>query len=317
MMVVDIEGYTKRVRYSDHLDAQRRLLAVMQYAFDRARVRRATVLRRQNLGDGALFVLPEGLPEAKVLPALVLGLRHALHRNNEAPGPFGRMRIRVAVNQGLHSSGPLGHVSRAIVTVTDMVDSPDFKAYVKNATSSDLGLAVPDNLYRDVFLDDYPGIAATDFVKLTLNPRYGDPLCWVHTPISGPALDPHAAPADWHGTATPATVAGMGALLLVHHKHKRDKLAAEAALTLGGAHLPDPHHHDDPNHDWAEPTHPESHLSDKPNHPNTSTPHHHPDDHPTTEDHDYDDHDHDDHDDHHNDHDDHHDYDDHDGDHQG
>src|SRR5262245_24233209 len=113
-LVVDIESYSSLDHQAQHR-AQARLAKVLTTAVRRAGVRYALLGRgaiRQNRGDGQLVLLPAGIDEARAISGLVRGLADAmLGINAEQP----RLRLRVALAQGVVQAAATGYVGKSIV----------------------------------------------------------------------------------------------------------------------------------------------------------------------------------------------------------
>lgn len=217
-MFVDVEGYSKR-SVPGQLDVQDRLLRVVQFACERARIRRLDRDNVQDHGDGQLAVLPEDTDLGQVLPRLILGLRHGLYEANAEPGAAGRIRLRAAFAGGSTGRGATGFVGQAVILAGDLVGSQVFKdvfAAPRNA-AADLIVIVDDFLYRDVITSHrYDGVPADGFhaqpVVARANGAGAPPSkvqVWYHLPASGPAPDRRAARAVWRGVRAPLTLVGL------------------------------------------------------------------------------------------------------------
>lgn len=192
-LAADIEQYSVRTNPQQE-DGQRRLVRLVDYVCRRAGLFR---VGRQPSGDGELLVLPPGVDESRVVPSLVLGLRHGLYENNREPGPFGRIRLRAAVCQGVVATSPAGYVGQAVVTSARLVNSPAVRAGLAEQPAADLALAVPDDLYEDVIRQHHPGLPPETFRRVEVREKTYQGTAWLHTPEPGPAYDPYAARVPW------------------------------------------------------------------------------------------------------------------------
>ncbi|GLY25533.1 hypothetical protein [Micromonospora sp. NBRC 101691] len=217
-LFVDVEGYSTR-SVPGQLDVQERLLRVVQFACERAGIRRLDRENVQDHGDGQLAVLPEGADLGRVVPGLILGLRHGLHEANSEPGDAGRIRLRAAFVGGSTGRGATGFVGQAVIMAGDLVGSPVFKkvlAALAN-TGADLIVITDDFLYQDVVRSQrYGGVPAEEFRAQQVVARAhgaGQPASevrvWYYLPPAGPAPDRRAARAVWRGTRAPLTLLGL------------------------------------------------------------------------------------------------------------
>ncbi|MFI6229583.1 hypothetical protein ACIBCR_19970 [Micromonospora echinospora] len=217
-LFVDVEGYSTR-SVPGQLDVQERLLRVVQFACERAGIRRLDRENVQDHGDGQLAVLPEGADLGRVVPGLILGLRHGLHEANSEPGDAGRIRLRAAFVGGSTGRGATGFVGQAVIMAGDLVGSPVFKKVLAAPANAgaDLIVITDDFLYRDVVTSQrYGGVPADEFRAQQVVARAhgaGQPASkvqvWYYLPPAGPAPDRRAARAVWRGTRAPLTLLGL------------------------------------------------------------------------------------------------------------
>ncbi|WFE63557.1 hypothetical protein [Micromonospora sp. WMMD714] len=206
LVAVDIEKYSTRTAPAQY-QGQRRLLSIAQYACKRAQVHRVIP---QESGDGRLMVFQPGVNEAAVVPALVLGFRHALHENNGDAGEFGRMRLRMAIVEGATAYAGNGFHGPAPILVGDLINAPRLKAALDEHRESDLALVVPNYLYADLISQNYPGLSREHFSPFPVELRHDQvERAWIHLPRSAPAPDPRAPKVRWDGMATAITVQGL------------------------------------------------------------------------------------------------------------
>jgi len=225
----------------------------------------------EDKGDGLLVQLPPDIDEPRVIPALVSGASLALQRANaRAPLPQ-RIRLRVAITQGIRHIGPTGRVGDAVIAACRMVDCQELRTAFARHPDRALGIIVADDLYRDVIAHGYPGLDPAGFgrVSISIPEKRFTELAWTHVPESASgALRP--APRD--NRISPATAAAgiaaagavAGGLIEAGFHQPAAHEAAEPVPSdwdadAGDAsdwhgyseHVPDenPHH----GHDWEEP----------------------------------------------------------------
>ncbi|WP_329102308.1 hypothetical protein [Streptomyces sp. NBC_01439] len=200
-LAVDLRKYSRH-GYRAQEDAQYRLRLVVEHALRRSRVLRVRA-QQQVQGDGQLVVFPARIDAVRVIPALVHGLRDGLYQANRTPGAFGRMRMRAALAMGEVSRADRGYLGDSVVLVNRLVDSDGLRGALEDAEGSDLALAVPDDMYRDVILPDGRGLAA-EFrrIEVAVEKKEFASGAWLHVPPSAPVRDPRPEPVIWGHSPT-------------------------------------------------------------------------------------------------------------------
>ncbi|MET9692105.1 hypothetical protein ABZY81_27075 [Streptomyces sp. NPDC006514] len=195
-LAVDLRQYSRH-GYRAQEDAQHRLRLVVEHALRRSRVLRVRA-QQQVQGDGQLVLFPARIDAVRVVPALVLGLRDGLYQANRTPGAFGRMRMRAALAMGSVSRADRGYLGDSVVLVNRLVDSDGLRGALEDEKGSDLALAVPDDVYRDVILPDGRGLAA-EFrrIEVAVEKKEFASGAWLHVPPSAPVRDPRPEPVIW------------------------------------------------------------------------------------------------------------------------
>lgn len=211
-LVTDIKGYSAHSA-TEHADAQRRLLQVMNFACRNAGIRWVSSRDRQDRGDGRLYVFSPRLDETLVIPRLLIGLRHGLYQANCAPGAFGRVRLRAAMARGIIARGPTGYLGQAPITACRLVDSAQLKKGIDDADDADLAFIAPDDLFQDVIKQDFPGLPADEFTRVDVSVKEFSGVGWMYLPPAGPALAPGDSDAAWETVLAGAAGAGAGALV--------------------------------------------------------------------------------------------------------
>ncbi|WUH94358.1 hypothetical protein OG900_32305 [Streptomyces sp. NBC_00433] len=206
LMAVDLRHYSRHP-YDEQTDAQYRLRLVVEHALRRARVPRVRV-QQQLQGDGQLVVFPPRTDVVRAVPALALGLRDGLYWANQAPGAFGRLRMRAAFGQGSLSRADRGYVGDCVVLVNRLVDAEALRGELERSADSDLALAVSDDLYRDAVVPQSRGLPAAAFHRAEIATPAKDftATAWLHAPRSAPSADLGHEPVIWgHSPARTAT----------------------------------------------------------------------------------------------------------------
>jgi hypothetical protein len=161
---VDMESYSKRSNKLQH-HAQEAFKLIMDDATSESGLDRADWLTQQG-GDGELGILPPATNERAVL-GLVSVLDRLLHEHNHGLAPEARVRLRIAVHQGLvHLDGANGFPGRTIVEVSRLVDSPQLKDALRAFPGANAALIVSESIYREV-VEQYEDIRPEHFARVT------------------------------------------------------------------------------------------------------------------------------------------------------
>ena len=164
-IAVDLEHYS---RWPDavQIEAQRAVAKLVRDAGESGALEPARWLI-QAQGDGELAMLPPGVDKAHVITSLWRGLREGVRRYNQYVSPAARLRMRVAVHEGLVLTADNGFVGDAVITVCPLLDSAEAKDALRNA-DGDLVLIVSDDIYDDAIRGygshDLPASAFTEVI---------------------------------------------------------------------------------------------------------------------------------------------------------
>ncbi|WP_256790207.1 hypothetical protein [Frankia sp. AvcI1] len=159
------------------------------------------------VGGGEIAFLPPGIDEGCFVAEFVTTLRSALVRLNGGVPRTERVRLRVALHQGITFLDGSGFIGRAVVKVAALRDCAALRAELRCHPSVDLALAVSGDLFDDVVEHDYPGLRGRDFrseqVRLGSGP---DADAWLLTPVlTGATARPAAATAPRDPAAAAAS----------------------------------------------------------------------------------------------------------------
>ncbi|MCK9897023.1 hypothetical protein [Frankia sp. AgB32] len=155
-------------------------------------------------------MLPPGIDEGGFVAAFVGATRSVLARLNMVAGAE-RLRVRVALHQGITQLDESGFGGRAVRKVAALRDCSALRAELRGYPAADLALAVSAELFDDVVEHDYPDLRGRDFrrarVRLPAGERVDAWLLTVGAPVpvlvsvgaggrgSGPGARPAAASA--------------------------------------------------------------------------------------------------------------------------
>jgi hypothetical protein len=178
--------------------AQRDFRRIMDEAAEELAVDRPTWMQQQA-GDGELAILPGEASERTLVAKLSPTLDRLLRQYNLGRSDVGRIRLRVAVHQGLvHLDGSNGFPGEAVVTVCRLVDSPVIKdALRRRFPRADAALIVSDQMYADVICQ-YHDLRPDLFQKVLAelpDKDFAQPA-WLYVPHENAARDAGPPPED-------------------------------------------------------------------------------------------------------------------------
>ncbi|MEU4425331.1 hypothetical protein AB0F81_32320 [Actinoplanes sp. NPDC024001] len=203
VIVTDTERYSARTTRLQH-EAQ----AVFREALDAAAAE-AGLDRAgwdcQPSGDGELAVLPQDTDEPVLLAGYLAALDAYLRSYNADRAKAARIRIRLAVNQGLFfTRSRNGFAGDAVNVTARLADAPALKAAFQHFPAAAVACIVSDGIYRDVVAGGYDGvrpeayrrvraeIADKGFAEPAWIRIVGEDVNDVETPLPGdePAAEP-------------------------------------------------------------------------------------------------------------------------------
>ncbi|MFG1764193.1 hypothetical protein ACGFIH_12760 [Micromonospora parva] len=110
----------------------------------------------QQAGDGELAVVPRDVSESRVIGRFVPELNRRLRNHNSSRLPAARIRLRVAVHQGLvHLDGANGFPGNAVVFVCRLCEAEPVKKALASFPDAGVALVVSTEIFRDV-VTEYP-----------------------------------------------------------------------------------------------------------------------------------------------------------------
>lgn len=216
LVAVDMERYGSQDNLRQ-FQSQQTLREVLDESAAAVGLHRSTWLT-QPTGDGELAVLPPEAPEPVVISDLVRALDRLLRERNRSLIPGAKVRLRVAVHQGLvHSDGANGWAGQAVVDVCRLLEARPLKRALAMFKDAGAALIVSDALYQDVVRQEYAGIRPDRFRAVRvehLDKNFRAPA-WIHVPdedVTGrrdmliePEVEQHE-PDPGHGHPAPADV---------------------------------------------------------------------------------------------------------------
>ncbi|GIJ40988.1 hypothetical protein [Micromonospora andamanensis] len=154
LVCVDMERYSRRTNLQQY-EAQQDFHRLLREAAAEVGMDRVGWTTQQS-GDGELAILPRDIPEARVIGRFVPELNRLLRRYNVSRLPAARIRLRVAVHQGMvHLDGANGFPGQAVVLVSRLCDAEPVRRALAAFPDAGIALVVSSDIYRDV-VTEYP-----------------------------------------------------------------------------------------------------------------------------------------------------------------
>ncbi|WP_158573809.1 nucleotidyl cyclase domain-containing protein [Micromonospora craniellae] len=154
LICVDMERYSGRGNVQQY-EAQQDFHRLLREAAGEVGLQREGWTTQQS-GDGELAILPRELPEAHLIGRFVPELNRRLRRYNASRLPSARIRLRIAVHQGMvHLDGANGFPGRAVVLVSRLCDAAPVRRALAACPDAGIALVVSSDIYRDV-VTEYP-----------------------------------------------------------------------------------------------------------------------------------------------------------------
>jgi hypothetical protein len=177
LVAYDVEGYGGRGKRLE-VATQQRLVDVLKYAFGEARVP-PDGYELQEQGDGGLALLRTGygVDEPRVITTLIDALDAGLGQINEDLVDRARIRLRVALHEGVVHRAAHGFAGPAVTEVCRLRDAAAVKQKLANSRGN-LIIVVADHLYRDVLAHTL----GRTFVRAEVTAKEFAATAWIFLP---------------------------------------------------------------------------------------------------------------------------------------
>jgi hypothetical protein len=196
----DIAGYSSR-ELRAQFDAQSRLSEILGAACSAAGLGAADYAIQQQ-GDGGLALLPTGgeIDEPRLIGTFMRTIAERLEDANRFRSRDSRLRLRIALHEGVVFVADHGYVGDAIVAAFRMCDADPVRRALADSPEADFVLVASDPLYQDVLRHGLHGVPGDAFVKRALSVKSFSADAWIHAAgaPSGPTApaEPAEPPAD-------------------------------------------------------------------------------------------------------------------------
>ena len=201
-----MESYSRRNNVLQHR-GQKAFRRIMDEATSEVGLDRVDWLIQQG-GDGELAILPPATSERTIAAKLAPVVDRLLRDHNQDLAPEAKVRLRLAVHQGLvHLDGANGFPSDAVVHVCRLVDSPQLKQALRAFPGADVALIVSDSVYREV-IEHYRDVRPDQFaeVRAEIPDKRFSATAWIYVPGEN-AAGGTLRPAEAQAAAPPANPA--------------------------------------------------------------------------------------------------------------
>lgn len=164
LVAVDMQRYSRQDNLRQY-QSQRIFQEVMREAVTSLGLDRVDWIL-QRAGDGELAVLPPGTPEPVIVGGLVPAIDRVLRERNRSLVPEAKVRLRVALHQGLvHTDGGNGFPGEAVVEVSRLCDAHGLKRALDAFPEAAVALIVSEGIFRDVVSQRYAGLRPERFAR--------------------------------------------------------------------------------------------------------------------------------------------------------
>jgi hypothetical protein len=125
------------------------------------------LLHRQSAGDTEIIVLPAGIDEPRTVAELVNGIIGVLGRINTLPSEGTRLRLRMAVHEGITILIEDGFAGRAVTKACCLLGSRPLQAALQRSPGSDFAVILSDPVFEDIGSFD-PGLPIGRFERVEI-----------------------------------------------------------------------------------------------------------------------------------------------------
>ncbi|MEU0553234.1 hypothetical protein [Dactylosporangium sp. NPDC006015] len=195
LVAVDMERYSPRDNLRQY-QAQRLFREVMAEAVASIGLRREDWTTQQS-GDGELAILPAETSELTVVADFVPALDRILREHNRSLLPEAKVRLRVAIHQGLvHLTGANGFPGEAVVEVCRLLDADPLRQALDTFPRASVALIVSRSIFHDVVRHGYRGLRPERFAQVRVAVKQLTMDAWICVPDEDVSTVPWTAPAE-------------------------------------------------------------------------------------------------------------------------
>ena len=190
VVAVDMERYSPRDNLRQ-FRAQQLFRDVMDEAVASIGLDRRSWTTQQT-GDGELAILPAETSEPTVVADLVPALDRILREHNGGLLPEAKIRLRVAIHQGLvHLTGANGFPGEAVNEVCRLLDAEPLRQALRAFPRASVALIVSRSIFQDVVRHGYRGLRPERFARVQVSVKQLVADAWISVP------DEDVSAVDW------------------------------------------------------------------------------------------------------------------------
>lgn len=215
----DAEKYSSRNEVDQH-ELQRVIVDTYETAAREAGLDRSGWMVQPS-GDGELAVLPRNQLMTQVIDKLPQAMCAALDAHNRAARTELRLRMRMALHEGLVQRSAGGYAGTGVITVSRIVDSPVARQALTACQDTDLVVLLSPILYNEYVRQGHTVLAPEEFREVTVSVKTFRDTAWLHVPghdVHSLKLDePAATPQRAAREPAPAAPAQERATVSITH----------------------------------------------------------------------------------------------------
>jgi hypothetical protein len=191
---------------------QRGLIDLLDDSAEAAGLRRSA-WERQKAGDGELAVLPADEPENVLIDDFVRALTDRVADYNEDRRDEARMRLRLAIHNGIVEPAANGYAGAGVVVVSRLCDAAQAKALQDALPEAGLVVVLSNRVFVDTVTQGHTALRPARFRKVRVRVKEYQDDAWLHVPdrdiravdldepaqSTSPPAQPASPPADAPG----------------------------------------------------------------------------------------------------------------------
>ncbi|TDC44391.1 cyclic nucleotide-binding domain-containing protein [Actinomadura sp. KC345] len=179
IVYTDIVGFSAPHRNDvDRLEMRRAMYAVLREAFEESRIPWAAC-HTEDRGDGALIVVPPGVPTAAVIDPMIAALAVRLRRHNQRSSGAVHFQLRVAVDVGPVMPDPPGVTGFALIRTARLLDARPLKERLA-ATGADLGFIASQFVFETVIAHGAGYVHPAEYEPISCRVKKLKTEGWIH-----------------------------------------------------------------------------------------------------------------------------------------
>jgi DNA-binding NarL/FixJ family response regulator len=193
IMFADIAAFSAPARSArDQVALRNALSEILREAFTRSGIP-WSASQLEDRGDGALIIVPPGVPTSTLIDPCLTALARSLRTYNRTAIEPVDMQLRIALDAGLITSDALGVSGDAVIRASRLVDAPAFREKMR-ASGADLGVIVSESVYDAVIRLGNLSLGPTDLQSTVIHVKDWETTAWMW--FSGPAPSSGSPPAS-------------------------------------------------------------------------------------------------------------------------